>query len=308
MKIMQNRKIKVLYIAGYSFSGSTILTNILGQIDGFFSVGELRCIWEKSLIKNYRCGCGRRFHECPTWKGVLDESFGSMHQVNAREMIRSSETRAHLPLMLLPFEKKMLMSRLGEYPANLEKLYQAIQSTTDSKVIVDSSKSPLYGYILDLLPSIDLYVVHLIRDPRAVQYSGLKRKMLKKTEWKDYSAVGGCLTWNACNLTVETFWRSSSHKYLTLYYEDFIQRPKETLERILKLVQEKTTLLPFVEEHKVELSTNHTVIGNNNRFKSGTIELQLDNKWKEEMKPSDKAIVTMLSWPLLLRYGYLSRN
>ncbi len=33
---MQSNKIKVLYIAGYSFSGSTILANVLGEIEGFF--------------------------------------------------------------------------------------------------------------------------------------------------------------------------------------------------------------------------------------------------------------------------------
>jgi len=32
---------RVLYIAGWGRSGSTILDNVLGQVDGFFSAGEL---------------------------------------------------------------------------------------------------------------------------------------------------------------------------------------------------------------------------------------------------------------------------
>jgi len=32
---------KVLYIAGWGRSGSTILDNVLGQLDGCFSTGEL---------------------------------------------------------------------------------------------------------------------------------------------------------------------------------------------------------------------------------------------------------------------------
>ena len=38
---MSGERVKVLYIAGSGRSGSTILDRILGQLDGFFSVGEL---------------------------------------------------------------------------------------------------------------------------------------------------------------------------------------------------------------------------------------------------------------------------
>ena len=40
----------VLYVAGAGRSGSTLLDNLLGQIPGFFSAGELRYVWERGLI------------------------------------------------------------------------------------------------------------------------------------------------------------------------------------------------------------------------------------------------------------------
>ena len=70
-------KFKVLYVAGSGRSGSTILGNILGGVEGFFSVGELRLIWERGLIRNWLCGCGVSFRECPVWSEVVSERSGT---------------------------------------------------------------------------------------------------------------------------------------------------------------------------------------------------------------------------------------
>ena len=40
-------KIKVLYIAGPSRSGSTFLSSILGEIQGIFNAGEVIDVWDK---------------------------------------------------------------------------------------------------------------------------------------------------------------------------------------------------------------------------------------------------------------------
>ncbi|PPS45540.1 sulfotransferase [Chroococcidiopsis sp. TS-821] len=305
---MQANKIKVLYIAGYSFSGSTILANVLGEITGFFSAGELRCIWKENLIKNFRCGCGSRFYDCSFWQQVFDKYPGGMQNINAQEIVDLQEKRKHFPLMLLPGNQQLLKSKFRKYLSSIEKLYQAIQSTTGSEVIIDSSKSPLYSYTLSMLPTIDLYVVHLVRDPRAVQYSCIKRKMRKKHRWEEHSIVEGCLTWNACNSAIELFWHSSPKHYLRLHYEDFIQRPKAALQQILQLIQVEVTHLPIEEENIVNLTTNHTAIGNNNRFKAGVTQLQIDEQWKERMNLEDRHKVTYLTWPWLLYYGYLTQN
>jgi hypothetical protein len=313
--IMNNGKIKVLSIAGWGRSGSTILDNILGQIDGFFSVGELRYIWDRNLIDNRLCGCGAPFKECEVWQRVLDEAFGGIDQIDPYEMIdlRDGATRSrHLPLMLIPWRQSSLISHLGEYLANLEKLYRAIQSTSGSRVIVDSSKFPSYGYMLRLLPAIDLYVVHLIRDPRGVAYSWLRRRKLElNTEapiyMKSFGPGESSLIWNTWNMAIEAIWRSSRHRYLRLHYEDFVQRPQEAVERILDLLHEEAPRLPFVDTHKVELGINHTTSGNPNRVQTGVIALRSDEAWKEKMKQSNKALVTMLTWPLLVRYGYFGR-
>lgn len=304
---MQDRKIKVLYIAGYERSGSTLLHNVLGQLDGFFGAGELREIWERSLIKNRRCGCGAPFKECEIWRRVLDEGFGGMHRIDAHEMtrLRNGIRNRHFPLVLLPQRERLLKARLGSFPEHLEKLYRAIRSTTNGRVIIDSSKSPTYGYVLGTLPAVDLYVVHIVRDPRGVQHSLLKRKQAGERMYLKHTSVKGSLTWDALNLTAETIWRNSPRRYLRLRFEDFIRKPRAAVERILEMMQERVERFPFTGEREVELDATHTVIGSPSRFNTGTVELRLDEAWREKMKPSDKAIVTTLTRPLLSRYGYL---
>ncbi|MDQ3927328.1 MAG: hypothetical protein M3272_10185, partial [Actinomycetota bacterium] len=85
-------KIKVLYIAGFGRSGSTLLGNVLGQVDDFVSVGEIRNIWLHGLIQNKVCGCGAPFKECEMWQPVLNEAFGDRGGVDPEKMIQLRES------------------------------------------------------------------------------------------------------------------------------------------------------------------------------------------------------------------------
>lgn len=61
-----------------------ILHNILGQIDGFAAVGELRYIWGRAAIDNQLCGCGERFRNCPFWDEVMTHAFGGLDLASRR--------------------------------------------------------------------------------------------------------------------------------------------------------------------------------------------------------------------------------
>ena len=67
---------KVLYVAGSGRSGSTIVDNILGQLDGVGRVGEVRFLWERGMLEDRTCGCGAAFSACPFWRAVLERAFG----------------------------------------------------------------------------------------------------------------------------------------------------------------------------------------------------------------------------------------
>src|ERR1700682_2367993 len=66
--------VKVLFLAGKGRSGGTLLANLLGQIPGYFNVGELNRLGDGGLVENYRCGCGVPVRECATWCAILDQA------------------------------------------------------------------------------------------------------------------------------------------------------------------------------------------------------------------------------------------
>ena len=306
---MSDGKIKVLYIAGFGRSGSTMLDNLLGQVDGFFSVGELCYMWDQDLAAHGLCGCGAPLRECEVWGAVLGK--GRIDRIDAREMTRLEKTGTrirHLPLMLVPRGRKLLASRLSSYTDNLKKLYREIRDTTGARVIVDSSKSPSYGYTLGTIPEIDLYVVHLVRDPRAVAYSWLRKKLQPDRgdyEYMDqHTPVKSSLAWAVWNAAIETLWRRSPQRYSMLRYEDFVAQPRQALMGILQMVGEENAGLPFLTERGIELGVSHTVAGNPNRFKTGTVKLRLDDEWRSRMRFRDRALVTVLTLPVLIRHGY----
>ena len=300
---MDHKKIKVLYIAGPSRSGSTILSNILGEFDGFFNAGEVIDIWDRGLQPEGRCGCGVHISRCEIWRAVLDKIETSSGRINVEAMIRLRDHAVHsrkIPWYLfVPGARARLERRLHEYLSTLEKLYRAIFEATGCRVIIDPSKNAGYAFILSLLPNISLYILHLIRDPRATAYSWQRRK---EGLWRE-KPINSVLKWGVRNVITEMQSLNSASQYRRLYYEDFIASPAESVKQILELLGESYANPPFISDHEVSLGTNHSIFGNPNRHNAGLIELKLDDEWKK-MRRSDKFTITAFAWPLLLRHGY----
>ena len=72
MTAQQSGDVKVLFLAGKGRSGGTLLASLLGQLPGFFNIGELNRLWDWGLVSNFRCGCGLPVQECPTWHAILE--------------------------------------------------------------------------------------------------------------------------------------------------------------------------------------------------------------------------------------------
>lgn len=306
-------RMKVLYIAGFGRSGSTILANSLGRVDGLFSAGEMNFIWKHALIENRLCGCGRPSQECPVWNAVFDEAFGGMNAVDAEGVMASQHAGArtrHIPQMLTGRGRSSLRSRMEKFLEASERLYRAVLDVTGDRVMVDSSKEPAYGFAIGMPPFVDLRVLHLVRDPRAAAYSWIKQKEQPDSVDREFmhqkSAGDSALLWDAWNVSTEALWRGErkTGRYMRLRYEDFIADPETHFQEILDFVDEPDAEPPLVGERQVKLGVSHTVSGNPNRFDTGSVELRRDDRWKKQMSARDRITVTALTAPLLPRYGY----
>ena len=311
---LSSERVKVLYIVGWGRSGSTIIDNLLGETDGFFTAGELGHLWQRGLIEGRRCGCGDVLTQCEVWSRVLRAAFGDDYEkLDAREVVawrREAVRVRHSWKLLNQVPGRALGdSSLDSYVEVVDRLYRAIAATTGAHVVVDSTKRPSDGALLRLLPHVDAFYLHLVRDPRAVAYSwGRRKAQLDRDRAVDMEAHGptsSTVSWLGWNLAAEALTRRhDARRSLLLRYEDFVARPRPTVQRIVDLVGERPESLPFENDRTVLLGKNHTVSGNPDRFKTGSVTLREDAEWTAKQPRGDRLLTTMLALPLLHRYGY----
>lgn len=298
------KPVKVLYIAGPSRSGSTFLSNILGELPGLFNAGEVIDLWDRGLLNNGQCSCSMPFNQCKVWANVLGEFFSQAQDSDIHEMIRFRDGAARswrIPFYLaVPGQQEKMRTRLRPFLDNLVALYYSITVSTGCRVIVDASKNMGYAYLLGLSPDIELYCLHLIRDPRATAYSWRR----KKAGLRQQSSFKTALTWISRNVTAGLLAERMMAGFMRLRYEDFVESPKVTVEQVLSLIQEEPDSLPFLTDKEVVLNRQHSIYGNPNRFRTGRVTIQTDDEWRRKIRMSDYLLVTALTWPLLFSYGY----
>lgn len=312
MELMKKNKLKVLYIGGYGRSGSTILDLILGQVDGFFSVGEVRYIWERSFSNNQLCGCGQSFNECEFWNKVKRAIFKADSKVDIDKIIKLKnivDRKRNIPLANFYFLRNKKYSKsYNQYSGLLSDLFTAVQKTSGCEVIIDSSKNPSHGYLLSSLKDIDLYVLHLVRDSRATSYSWLRKKIRPEISWKKelmpvINPGRSAIEWTVLNGLVGLM-KYGNTNYLLLRYEDFVADPKSALNRILEFTKTQDKSLEFLNGNSFNMEIAHTVSGNPIRFNKKEVLIRPDNEWLTSLPPGRKNLVTLLTWPMLIKYRY----
>ncbi|GAA3668901.1 sulfotransferase [Nonomuraea antimicrobica] len=291
---------RVLHVTGAGRSGSTLLGSMLGQIPGFCNVGEAGYLWERGLAAGGACGCGRPVRLCPVWSAVLERAFPELDELAELARRHRAATRgwrvmaAALPGHAVPAP--------GDHLRLLARLYRALAEVTGCAVVVDSTKPAPYGHLLARTPDVELKVVHLVRDPRAVAWSWQRRKA---GEGADAMAVRpawqSALLWHAGNRAAA---RLSGDDYLLLRYEDLVAEPEHWLRRVARLVGHAEPEIPEIDADGVLLRPTHTVAGNVDRHRTGRTPLRLDSQWAGAMPAATRRLVELLTFPAGRRYGY----
>lgn len=304
------RRIPVLFIAGSARSGSTLLDRAIGMHDGFCSLGELQFIWQRSFGENQLCGCGEPFYDCEFWREVSLAAFGSrpadVDELAAQRLKAEVDRKRRIPELLFNAPGPMRRA-LREYGELIERLYGAILDVAGSHVIVDSSKDPRHGLVLSRLDCIELHVVHLIRDPRAVAFSWGRTRERPEIHWRKQEmmrqpARAAAARWTTHNAVVELLC-ATAHRHHRLRYEDFVSDPLGAVSEILAPLGGGDAPAQAATGELV-LAPSHSVSGNPMRFASGTLRVKLDDEWRAAMPLRDRAAVAAVTWPLLARYGY----
>ena len=152
-------------------------------------------------------------------------------------------------------------------------------------------------------------VVHLVRDPRAVAYSWVRRKQQRDDprrvrSMRSHGAAASSLYWNVLNESTRRLWRDEDGKHLLVRYEDFVARPQQTVDEIVRFAGESPHALPWTASGELELDPTLTVSGNPSRFDHGTVALRADVEWQQKLTQRDRRVVDAITFPFRGRYGY----
>lgn len=305
----------IVYLVGTTRCGSTLIGSLLGQVPGVVHVGELARIWDEGLIENVRCGCGAPFRECPFWTAVLERAFGGADRVDPRRMmdiaLRWARTR-YLARLATARGRQRVLEGMREYSDATAELYRAIAEESGARVVLDSSKTPLLGWVMGEHSDVDVRILHVTRDPRAVVYSW-QRKKFDPARGKDMHAekaespLGASLIWLTFNGLAASLWDrpASAGRYLHVRYEDFAADPRSELARLLAWLGEPASAGALIgDDGRFVSQPAHTIAGNPMRFQRGAVSIKPDTAWKTEASRWNNLLVSGITWPLLPRYRY----
>jgi hypothetical protein len=312
---------RLIYLGGLGRSGSTIIERLLGELPGICSVGEVVHLWRRGIADSERCGCGEPFPECPFWRKVGEVAFGGWGQVDvgAVHNLRDKIDRTRfVPVLarsrLSPAHRRTVDGYLSYYL----RVYAAVAEVSGCQAIVDSSKHASLAFCLRWCEGIDLRVIHIVRDPRAVAYSWARQVSRPDVSGQavpgdshmwTYSSPTAAMQWNLQNGAMQLLARKGTPTLL-VRYEDFVRAPGALLGEMaafagLPAAADVTGFLGGDGADRwADLSVSHTVSGNPVRFATGRIPIRQDERWRAAMPAAQRRAVTALTLPLLAHYGY----
>jgi Sulfotransferase family len=273
-----------------------------------------------AVLDDRPCGCELPPVDCPVWGPAIDLAVerlgcgdlrGTAQRIVAAQ--REVGNTANIPRVLASAG-----AGVSDWPAlrllqeATEAICDAVAEVTGRRTLVDTSKRPIDAAVVAGVAGIDHYVLHIVRDPRAVAYSwtrvktftasGTTRTMGRQT------ARATARRWVTNAGGAELLRRHTRpERWRHLRYEDFAAEPRPRVDDVLSFLSHDGTA-PFIDSRTVQLSTNHIVSGNPSRFTTGRVTIRPDDEWRREMPRAKQLGVASATFPLMVRYGYLGRR
>jgi hypothetical protein len=321
------KKIPVVYLLAASHSGSTLLALLLNGHPELCSVGELK-VNSLGDVTRYRCSCGSLILECPFWTAITRDmrregfdfsiertgtDFSSTDSALAKRLLRPLHRGP-----LLEAVRDTLLSSIPGWRAHLRlaqtanaALMRAVLAHSGKARIVDSSK--IAGRLKYLLrnPALDVRVVRLVRDGRAVAltYVDPARFADSSRPERRGGGMGGDRESERLDMAAASHeWRRSqeeadavlrrldSSRWIQLRYEDLCRDPGTELGRVFSFLG--------VAAAAITLRGNeHHVVGNGMRL-DDTREVRLDERWRQVLGPAELETFARVASGTNRRLGY----
>lgn len=288
----KNKKIKVLYIAGCSRSGTTLLDRLLASSPKIISAGELNFL--KCYIDKHDPGrpykvdfsdlAGKGLEESEFWSPIIKkikENHYFLYNI-------AEESGIKMDFIKRFFTNKKLKKKYND----LEVFDMILKGSKrlrgdQAEVVLDSSKG--FKRLARLLDDdgLDVYVIHLIRDVRG-RINSIQR-------YKKDPGLKIFAEWLVKNAIISLFLKKkvSPDRYIRLGYDPFAGNPAKYLREISAKFDLGVDLDNYLDSANKEM--DFAFAGNNMRTK-GIGEIKPDDKWRKDMGVFKKGFFTVLGF------------
>jgi hypothetical protein len=322
---------RLAYILAASHSGSTLLAMLLGSHPQIVTLGEMT-LSAKSLgdLDRYRCSCGCLIRECEFWRKVKEgmarrgfvfdlacagTDYGAAGSRYARRLLgplhrgRFLEACRDAALGL----SRIWRVQLGEIHKRNAALASTVCEIADAKLIVDSSKTAVRLKYLLRNPELEVRVIRLIRDGRAVAltytdpavYADAKDPAYRgggtggDREKERLSRAAAAYEWRRSNEEAEHLLRSlDKSRWMEVRYEAYCRDLYTVLGQLHDFlgVKRQDPLPDFraIQQH---------VVGNGMRLDL-TSEVVMDERWRSVLTSKDLDVFDHVAGKVNGRYGY----
>lgn len=322
-------KIRLVYILSASHSGSTLLALLLNAHPEICTVGELKAT-SLGDVKRYRCSCRRLIKECPFWNGIARKMAGQGIDFDIADSGTDFGYGAspYVAKLLQPLYRGGVFENIRDALLLLSPrwrtlqpiiqstntaLMQAVLSQSRKKVIVDSSKIGLRLKFLMKNPQLDLRIIRLVRDGRAVLLTYMDPANFADAKSAELRAGGhgggreserltleqAAREWRRSNEEAEALLRNQNRLHrMTVRYEALCCQPEKTLKDLFAFIG--------VTQNHVNLdfrAVEHHVIGNGMRLDSSS-QIRRDDRWRYYLTESQIAAFDRLAGELNTSLGY----
>jgi hypothetical protein len=320
---------RLVYLLGPSHSGSTLLALLLGSHPEVATVGELK---QTSLgdLERYRCSCGVEIRRCPFWDAVREDlrAGGWAFEPGDGSTDLAAGTGRYVRRLLRPLHRGRAFELVRDLALHIApawrghlarwqranaRLAEAVCRVTGKALVVDSSKVAVRLKYLLRNPALDVRVLRVIRDGRAVMltYMDPARFADARDERLRGGGSGGDRAAERLSATKAAFeWRRSNEEaacvlrslpresWRELRYEHLCADPQATLRPVLDW-------LGVDPGARVALARGaYHVVGNGMRLDS-TRDVRLDDRWKTALDPEALGTFDAVAGDLNRRLGYL---
>ncbi|HCY86053.1 MAG TPA: hypothetical protein DHV36_13030 [Desulfobacteraceae bacterium] len=303
-------KIDYVYLTSAPHSGSTLIACLLAAHPMVSTVGE----FSSPFSPSEKCSCGSRYGDCNFWAdwkqqaadagiafdpgkqalklapepGSLTDSF-YYYQFSKRAVARIRDTlfKRMFPLKTKTFSRRLRTS------VDLAGILCGREKT---RIFLDTSKNPFQIRFLRDCPNINLKVIFLVRDGRAVMNSLLSKETI-------YTPQSAAETWRWCNKTgqgiCDTYVPEKNLFHLKL--EALCDNPGDTLAQLGDFLE-----LDGVPD--LDFNSDYHIVGNYMRHTFDGIIRPHDEKWRQHLSRENLDIFNRIGGRMNREFGYMAKG